>query len=125
MKVSIGDTIQHEFVVSLSDIAKFDGGVVHKVCATFTLAREIEWCSRRFVLQHKTENEEGIGTQLTIEHRAPAKVGETVRVVAEIVSFERNELLCKYEASVEGKLVATGITGQKILPLEKLKKILE
>ena len=53
-------------------LQRFSGKVVHPVCATFALARDIEWTTRQFVLQMRDDDEEGIGTMLTIDHRSPA-----------------------------------------------------
>jgi predicted thioesterase len=58
--------------VSHADTANLDSGQVHPVYATFALGRDAEWCCRLFVLEMKEEDEEGIGTFLSIEHRSPA-----------------------------------------------------
>ncbi|MTI19602.1 hypothetical protein E1176_01070 [Fulvivirga sp. RKSG066] len=118
-----GDKKQYTFEVSEQDVAAFHGEVVHPVCSTFVLAREIEWATRLFVLDITDEDEEGIGSQLNIRHKGPAFVKEKVTIKAEVESFENNELICNYEASVNGRLVATGVTGQKVLKKDKIKKI--
>ncbi|MFN3841262.1 MAG: thioesterase family protein, partial [Cyclobacteriaceae bacterium] len=94
--------------------------VVHPVCSTFTLAREIEWTTRQFVLEMRDEDEEGVGTFLSIDHRGPAFVGDEVVIKAWIDSLNGNELICGYEASVGSRLIAIGKTGQKILSKKKL-----
>ena len=48
-----GHTKTHTFTVTESDLATFDSGPVHAVCATFTLAKHIEWASRLFVLDKR------------------------------------------------------------------------
>jgi fluoroacetyl-CoA thioesterase len=121
----VGDTKKHSFKVKNEDIAKFESGTVHEVCATFTLAREIEWATRLFVLEIKEEHEEGIGTMLTIEHKSPAMVNETVEIVAKVKSMIKNELICSYEAKVADRLIAIGETGQKIVAKERLNQIFE
>jgi fluoroacetyl-CoA thioesterase len=105
------------------DVASFNGEVVHPVCATFTLAREIEWATRQFVLEMREQDEEGIGTFLTIDHKGPAFVGEEITIEAVIDRIERHELICSYIAKVEDRMVASGKTGQKILKREKLKSL--
>ena len=119
-----GDQKQYEKTVTEADFARFDAGLVHPVCATFSLAQAVEWASRLFVLEMKDEDEEGIGTMLNIEHKGPAFAGETITITATVKTLERNELICTYEAKVGERLVATGETGQKILKKEKLQKIL-
>jgi len=118
-----GDRKTHFFTVKTTDVAAFNGEVIHKVCSTFVLAREIEWSTRLFVLEAKEDNEEGLGTRLDIKHKGPAFVGEQIEIESEIVSFENDELICNYAARVGDRLVAKGLTGQKLLKKEKLKQI--
>ena len=113
----------YAFTVKENDLAIFHGELLHAVCSTFTLGREIEWSTRLFVIDYKNAEEEGVGTMLTIYHKSPAKLGETVHIVAEVESFERNELICRYQAKVGDRLIAEGQTGQKILSKEKLAQI--
>lgn len=120
-----GDTKTFQKTITEADFARFETGLVHPVCATFSLAQAVEWASRLFVLEMKDEDEEGIGTRLTIEHQGPAFAGETLTITATVKTLERNELMCTYEANVGSRMVATGETGQKILKKEKLQKILQ
>ncbi|MDL5049365.1 hotdog domain-containing protein [Oscillatoria amoena NRMC-F 0135] len=118
-----GDSKVCRFTVQAGDVAAFHGTVVHAVCSTFTLAREIEWTTRQFVLEMRDENEEGVGTFLSIDHKGPAFVGEEVVIKASVESLNRNELICEYHAAVGSRLIATGKTGQKILSKEKIDTI--
>lgn len=104
-------------------MAAFDGEVVHPVCATFTLAREIEWATRQFVLEMRGDDEEGIGTFLVIDHKSPAFVGEVIIFTARFYNLIGNELICSFEAKVNDRIIATGKTGQKILKREKINKL--
>lgn len=118
-----GDTKQTRYTVKESDVAAFQGKVVHPVCSTFTLAREIEWSTRQFVLEMCDEDEEGIGTALTIDHRGPAFVGDEIIFTARIDEINGHELICSYEANVADRIIAVGKTGQKMLKRDKLAKI--
>ena len=118
-----GDKKEITYTVSEEDVAAVNGTVVHAVGATFTLAREIEWATRQFVLEMRDDDEEGIGTYLTIEHKGPAFVGECILVEAWVDKIEGNEIICSYEAKVNDRLIASGKTGQKILKREKIKKL--
>ena len=118
-----GDTVEFRTVVTSGDVAAFQGEVVHPVCATFALARDIEWTTRQFVLAMREDDEEGIGTFLSINHKSPAFVGEEIVVTAHIEQLAGNELICAYEARVGERLIAEGKTGQKILKREKIEKI--
>jgi fluoroacetyl-CoA thioesterase len=121
---SIATTQQeHRYTVQPQDVAAFHGEVVHPVCSTFVLAREIEWTTRLFVLEMKEDDEEGIGTQVSIDHKSPAFVGEEIIFTARIESLRDHELICSYKAMVRNRLIASGQTGQKILKKETLKRI--
>lgn len=121
---SIGDKVRYSKTVLEEDVAAFSGVTVHSVCSTFVLAREIEWTTRQFVLEMKEDDEEGIGTSLTIEHKAPAFIGEKIEFTGIVDSINGNELICSYEARVGERLIAIGKTGQKILKKSKLASIL-
>lgn len=105
------------------DVAAFSGEQVHPVCSTFALAREMEWASRKFVLEMREEDEEGIGTLLEIQHKAPALLGDVLYIEAVVEELQGNELLCSIRVVVKDRLVATGRTGQKVLKRTALEKI--
>lgn len=109
--------------VSSGDVAAFHGETVHDVLATFALARDFEWSSRLFFLELKEDDEEGVGTFLSIEHKGPAFVGEEVIFTATVEKLEGTVLTCAIEAKVNDRLIASGKTGQKMLKRERLKKI--
>ena len=118
-----GDTKQTTYVVKENDVASFLGKVVHPVCSTFTLAREIEWSTRQFVLEMRDDDEEGIGTSISIDHRSPAFIGEEIIFTARFDEINGHELICTYEAKVDDRIIALGKTGQKILKQDKIAKI--
>lgn len=113
----------HDFVVNQKDLAKFTEGLVHPVCSTFALAREVEYASRLFVLEGKAEDEEGIGTFLEIKHIAPALLGARIHCKAEVLTHIEQELICKVDVYEGEKQLASCRTGQKVLKKEQLKKI--
>ena len=121
----VGDRKEYRRVIGPDDVAAFHGKVVHPVCATFALARDIEWTSRQFVLQMCEEDEEGVGTLLTVHHKSPAFVGQEVSISATVEQINGNELICSYEASVNDRLIASGQTGQKIFKKEIIDKLFQ
>ncbi len=118
-----GHTKQTRYLVKDTDVASFLGRVVHPVCSTFTLAREIEWATRQFVLEMRDDDEEGIGTSITIDHRNPAFVDDEIVINACVEKINGHELICTYEAKVGDRIIATGKTGQKILKHEKISQL--
>ena len=121
-KFQPGDKKQYYKKVKQDDVAAFDSGEVHPVYSTFALARDVEWAGRLFVLEMKEDDEEGIGTSLSIEHRSPALVGEEVSIESEIMSINKNEVSCTYEVYVGERLIAKGTQAQKILKKTDLEK---
>ncbi len=113
--VQPGDERRFSRQVRPEDCAAFDSGSVHPVYATFALARDAEWCCRLFVLDMKSPEEEGIGTMLSVEHLSPATAGSVVEFTAIAESINGHEMICSYEARCNGRLIARGKTGQKIL----------
>jgi len=119
-----GDIKSYRKVVMPEDIAAFPSEkniLVHDVYATFALARDMEWCSRLFVLDILKEDEEGIGTELQIKHIAPALVGEEVKFEAVISSFNDKGLFCNLTVKAGERLIAKGMTGQKIIKKNNFK----
>jgi fluoroacetyl-CoA thioesterase len=115
-----GDARHFEVQVQVADTATFASGQVHPVYATFAVARDAEWVCRLFVLEMKEEDEEGIGTFVTVDHHSPALVGQHVHFTATVESLRGNELICGWEAKVGDRLLASGRQGQKILKKTKL-----
>jgi fluoroacetyl-CoA thioesterase len=115
-----GDKKSFKRTVLESDCAIFNGELLHRVCSTFALARDFEWSSRLFFLEMKENDEEGVGTMLSIDHKNPAFVGEEVLFTATVERIERNELICSIEAKVVDRVIAEGKTGQKMLKKERL-----
>lgn len=111
--------------VKPQDVAAFHDQVVHPVCSTFSLAREAEWTTRQFVLDMRDDDEEGVGTFLNIEHKAPAFIGEEILFTGTVEKIKDHELICTFEARVGTRLIAKGETGQKILKKEKIDQLFE
>jgi len=86
-----GDQKSFKRTVQESDCAIFNGELLHRVCSTFALARDFEWSSRLFFIDMKEDDEEGVGTMLSIDHKSPAFVGEEVEFTATVESIIKNE----------------------------------
>ena len=120
-----GDKKEYRKIVMPDDVAAFHGVVVHPVCSTFALAREAEWTTRQFVLDMRDDDEEGVGTFLSIGHKSPAFVGEEILFTGIVESINGHELICSFEAHAGARLIASGRTGQKILKKEKIEKLFQ
>jgi len=120
-----GDQKVYQKKVTEQDVAAFHGEVLHSVYSTFALARDFEWSSRLFFLEMKEQDEEGVGTFLTIEHHRPATIGSDIEITATVDTIHGNELICIIEATCGENIIATGKTGQKMLTQSRLKKLFE
>lgn len=119
-----GDQKHYRVRVTENDCAAFHGELLHPVYATYALARDFEWSSRLFFLEMKEDDEEGVGTMLSIEHKSMARLGDEVVITATVESIVENELICAIEATCNNQLVAVGKTGQKMLKKEKLHRLM-
>lgn len=124
-KFTTGDKKYFEKLVRVEDTASFESGTVHELYATFALTRDAEWSSRLFVLEMKSDNEEGIGTFVHVNHVSPALVNETVLFEAVLEEIKGNAVNCSFTARVGNRLIAEGRTGQKILSKEKIERLFE
>ena len=119
-----GDKKYHTKIVTEKDLASFGSGNVHAVCSTFALAREMEWASRLFVLEMLEKDEEGIGTKLEISHKSPALVSEELKIEAVVHSVDQHEIICDISVIVGSRLIAKGMTGQKVLKKSKIESLI-
>ncbi len=120
----IGDTVSLEFLVEESDLAAFQGEMVHPFYSTFALGRDAEWTCRQFVLQMKEADEEGIGTFLNIKHVSPALLGEIVKITATIKFLSGNKINCDFQVRVGDRIIAEGEQGQAILKKERVESLI-
>lgn len=120
-----GDTKTFVRIVTEEHLARFEAGEVHPLYATFAIAQDMEWVCRLFVLELLEEGEEGIGTQLTIEHLSPCLLGEEAHLTATLVAIEANTVFCTVEVRVQERIIAQGSQTQKILDKARFMKLLE
>lgn len=119
----IGDVRVYNKEITEADVAAFHGEVLHSVYSTFAMARDMEWSSRLFFIEMKEDDEEGVGTHLSIDHLGPAFVGEELEIIATVAQLNRNELICNIEVKVKDRLIAKGKTGQRMLKKDKLNRL--
>jgi fluoroacetyl-CoA thioesterase len=115
--VPVGESAVLEVVVTPEMTVRFDElGPVHPVYATYSMAKHFEEAGRKLLLPHLEPGEAGIGSALSVEHLAPSRVGDAVRVTARCVELRGNRLTCECSAvDVEGRLLGRGTTVQAVL----------
>jgi len=122
----IGDTKTYEYIVKKGDFASFEEeGLIHPVLSTFKIAQCAEWVCRLFVHEMKEAGEEGVGVMVSVFHHSPAIENEKVLFTAELVQVEKNQITCKWKATVNQRLIASGEQIQKIISKKKFDDILE
>ncbi|MEE3001744.1 MAG: hotdog domain-containing protein [Planctomycetota bacterium] len=123
--LKVGNTAEIEVEVTEDMCPAFDGVVVHRVYSTWSMAHHMELAARKVLSPHLDEQEEGIGSHLSIDHMAPCPVGCTVRVHAEAVELEDTTLVCTVSAWHGEQLLGKGTQVQRVLPKETLARLIE
>ncbi len=126
MKPGLVPGVQREvsFVVREDMCPAFDGVVVHRVCATWTLVHYMEVAGRLVLVDFLEPHEEGVGSHASCDHMGPARVSATVRVIATATDATDRELVCDVAAFCGEKMIAVGRTVQKVFPREVLRRLL-
>ncbi|MDG2424642.1 MAG: hotdog domain-containing protein [Phycisphaerales bacterium] len=103
----------------------FDEIVVHRVYSTWSMAHHMELAARKVLAPHLEEDEEGIGSHLSIDHLAPAPVGHDVRVHAEAIEVDDEGVVCEVTAWDGDRLLGRGRQVQRVLPKTVLQRIID
>jgi fluoroacetyl-CoA thioesterase len=118
--IPVGTTATLDVVVTPEMTVDFDEmGQVHPVYATYTMAKHFEEAGRKLLVPHLESDEAGIGVSLSVEHRAPSWVGDTIRVTARCVEADAGRLTCEcWATDAYGRELGWGTTVQAIIPAE-------
>ena len=115
-EVNVTETMTVDFEQSDPDM-----GRLHRVYATYWMAKHMELVSRLIILPFLEEHEEGIGFEVAVKHIASALPGMRVTLRAEHLRSERNRIYSRCEAHNElGDKIGEGSTTQVVLPRERL-----
>ena len=118
--IEVGNSAELRIRVTDDMCPVFEGAVLHRVCATWSLAHQMEVAARRVLAPHLEPDEEGIGTHVSVDHVAPAPVGCELRVHAEVVEMDDTTLVCRVDAWNGSRLVGRGRQVQRILPRARI-----
>lgn len=106
----------------------FDGKVVHRCCATWSVAHHFEIAARKVLVDYLEAHEEGIGAHVSVDHLAPCAVGKSIRIRAELVEVTADHhprVICELSAHDGDRLLARGKQVQVVMNREHLEKHLE
>ncbi len=104
---------------------QFDGVVIHPLYSTWSMAHHMEIVARRVLAEHLEEDEEGIGTHLSIDHVSPAHVGSKVTIEAEAIEVDERSLVCEVIARVGDRVVGRGRQVQRVLSRHRMDELIE
>ncbi len=79
-----------------------------KVLSTPSLVALMEISCHKTVEKYLRRGETTVGTYVCIHHKAPAPVGENVKVIAELENVDGRKLTFKVAAYWRGKLIGDG-----------------
>ncbi|RYI30645.1 thioesterase [Bacillus infantis] len=105
--------------------AQFGGEVVHPLFSTASMVYYMEWASRKVILPFLEEDEEGMGTAVSIRHLAPAAEGSPLNIAAEVIRLERNLICTSVKALHGNEVIGEGEVTQAILPRSRIKRFSE
>jgi len=115
--IPAGESAVLDVVVTPDLTVHFDElGPVHPVYATYAMAKHFEEAGRKLLLRYLEPGEAAIGSALSVEHLAPSRIGDAVRVTARSAEQRGNRLTCACTATdAGGRLVGRGTTVQAVL----------
>ncbi len=121
----VGTTAEVTAEVTEDMCPAFDGVIVHRVYSMWSMAHHMELAARKVLAPHLDDDEEGIGSSLSIEHLAPTPVGHSVRVVAIATEVNDTTVVCDLTAYDGDRLVGRGRQVQRVLPKSTLEALIE
>ena len=123
--IQVGNIASISFSVTEQMQAMFDDRVIHPVCSTWDMAHQFEIAARKALEEHLEDNEQGIGSFLSIDHVRSAPVGAEVEVVATITELDETIVVCEIAATVNGTECATGKQVQRVLPSSTITRLID
>ena len=103
----------------------FDGVTVHRCYSTWSVAHHFELAARKVLVDFLEDDEEGIGSHVSIDHLAPCPVGRTVRIRAELTEVSKRRVVCDVAAYDGDRLLAVGKQVQTVMNKDYLKNYIE
>lgn len=102
----------------------FDGVMVHPVYSTWSMVHHMELAARKVLAPYLEEHEEGLGTHVSVDHVCPARVGQTVLVVAECTDATPKMVTCRVTAHHGDRLLGRGTQVQTVLSRDTIAKLI-
>lgn len=119
--MKIGNTTMITAEVTEEMFAQFEGEVIHPAYSTVSMVYHMEWASRKLLTPHLEEDEEGMGSAVTVNHIAPSGLGTKLEVTATVSDVTDREVITEVYLKNEYGIIGKGEVKQAILP----KKVIE
>ncbi|MBY0450562.1 MAG: thioesterase [Cyanobacteria bacterium] len=115
--LKIGAIQRWKTIVDETMMARFHDGLVHPLYGTSTAVQHMEWVSRQHILPYLEPGEEGMGSEVWIQHKASAAIGTTIEITAEVSEITPKFIRCETTivALESGLLLATGFVVQALV----------
>jgi predicted thioesterase len=118
----IGEEVEHRVIVTPEMTARLFDREVHPVYATAWMVRHVEEAGRLLVEPHFDPNEDATGYSIALTHELPAKVGETVTVVARVVDVDDRQCTAEFEVRAKAGVVGRGTFVQRYVRRGRLSR---
>ena len=96
--------------------------------AVHGFGHQFEMAARKVLVEYLEEQEEGIGSHVSVDHLAPCGVGKTIRIRAELKEVIRDRhlrVVCNMAAYDGDRLLARGKQVQVVMNKQQLAHYLE
>ena len=108
----LGVVVTEDMTVEFGEL-----GTVHPVYATYWMAKHMEEAGRKLIVDFFEQDEDGVGSALSLRHLAPVVPGTRIEVVARHIRTDGNRVFAHVRAIDEaGELIGEGTTEQVVLP---------
>jgi len=127
MKPGFEPGITREVTITVTDdmCPSFDGVVVHSCYSTWSVVHHMEIAARKVLVEFLDDDEEGIGSHISVDHKAPCPVGRTVRVIAkltEVTDDRHRRVVCQVTAYDGDRVLAEGKQVQIVMNKDRLRE---
>lgn len=101
--------------------ARFFGGSIHPLYATFALIEHAEYASRQAILPFLDRDDDAVGAAVELEHTMPTPIGWIVRITARVIEVDGRSITCEIVASNRDGVIAHGRQRQRVVSKERLR----
>jgi fluoroacetyl-CoA thioesterase len=116
-----------ECIVSDAMTAQLDGRDIHPVYSTFWACYHCEVAARRAIEPYFEDDEDAVGSALSLQHRAMAAIGAELLVTARVSRVEGNRVTCTVQITTKHSemLLAEGTQEQAVLSRSRLSRLVD